>query len=303
MLCCGRFRYTIFIIMNTPFRPKPSSTPKQRRLSAVHVRGCMMRIRTRVLCRSTVLLAMFVGTFIPAASADLGNSSNSIVIPPSTTGQVSLKFSGLVDSVNSGTPATIAAMNDPIAGKLGYFTTGFTPSSGGANTEIYTFTGTASTQTFSFVVTAKFGSPTPPTGTTFSDQYPTSGTAGTYTITVSQSGSTTTLDISGTTIYNKSGAAGLVSLTLTSTTYTAGLNLPGPGTGSNTIGAFLVTSGGLAWDGPGFGTSELTVQDASVPEPSSLTVVVLTIATGSVGYLIRRKRWASQSSPIAPSGK
>ncbi len=238
-----------------------------------------MRISARAFFRSSLLLSLTAGLLITDAVA----------------GSISVNYGGTVAGVLPGDsfPGNVK-ISDVITNNSSFaYNPAQTP-----NTNLpsgkYTFTGTA--QGFSLFVN------TPGTSTTFwSDAY--LGNPNTYMIIMTKSGSTTTMDIhvamqGGPTLAGAKTKA-LLDLDLVSTTYTGGLALPN----STTINAFLLTPAKLIWDPPGaqgVGDQGFTgfidvFNGQTVPEPSSLVLAIVGVATCTGGILISRRKAAEAS--------
>lgn len=234
-----------------------------------------MRIRRRAfLCPSFILAfsAAVVGAAPTRAGVVLTASFDGTVTGPSGTG-VSL-------------PPGVSAGNS--------FTGGFTYNTGQvatASSGLYTFTTvtTGNSQAFSFNVL----------GTGFGDAY--SPSFGTYTIKITDNvlvGSTkeTEFDMHAITEVQKtvSGSTeqAFIDLVFYSTTYT-GTALPST---SAAFSMFNLSAGQLTWDP--FGDIGFTgpasvntlLQSGSVPEPSSIVLGIIAMATGTVGFFMSRRK-------------
>jgi hypothetical protein len=231
-----------------------------------------MRIRARILFQSIVLTAVAAGLLVPEAVG----------------GGITVQFSGTVGGTTGTFPANVMT-NDAIVNSSFAYNTAQTPNDNETN-GIYKFTGTG--QTFALFV----DTPVPKgafTATTWGDDRLSGGT---FAIDMSKvvTGSTTTttmqvvLQTAGGSADSKTGAS--VTLTFTSTIYTAGLALPT----ATTMVDFLATAGKLEWDpgGSSFFSNDLgdyVLNGQSVPEPSSLVLAGIALAAISGGYLIRRR--------------
>jgi len=236
----------------------------------------------RVFLQSTFLLSLLAGPIVSGAVAGTVTSYGGTVNP---------------ELPNTPFPPNVLA-GDAISGSFGFTSTQFT---GNSTTGIYTFTGSAPLgQSFALNVATPNFNPA-----LWSDAYG----AGGATFKITMTGSTTpgaTLDLHVSTLggtgVTKSGA--FIDLLLTSSTY-VGKALP---TAAN-IGDFLTKTATLTWDpsgGPAFtGTINMFngVQTQSVPEPSSLVLAIVAMATCTGGFLISRRKPARalQSGRIASS--
>lgn len=146
--------------------------------------------------------------------------------------------------------------------------------------------------------------------TLWNDGY--AGGSAAFTITMTVSGTTTTLDLHAVT-FGGTQAGGKtnpsVDLILTSTTYTgSGLlgkkALPTAGTGAASLSAFLTTTGSLKWDPGGVGEQQAlgfgAILDnfdgiATVPEPSSVVLLGVAVATCGTGFAVSRRKRARAS--------
>jgi hypothetical protein len=254
-----------------------------------------MRITARAFLQLTLLMSFIAGPGIPATHASTGtlvsiNPFGGTVEAPASG--ITLPFVTLPNEtkvyVTSGDTFTGAASYNPA-----YFT------QTGTNTGVYNFSSNSATAAPSLLFSI------PLTGTAFSDQY--AFGVGSYTITVKDTGTEgATLDIHADTTGGAVGkSAAYIDVMFTSTTYT-GTALPT----STTISSFLTSPGMFTWDPnpppgqPNYGISgPITEIDgvSVVPEPSSLFIVVLTIASGAISFLVRRMRRADHRGQITPS--
>jgi len=241
-----------------------------------------MRITARVLLQSAFLLSLVAGLLVPDAVA-----GSSVVTSYGGTVNPELPNKPFPDNVLAG---------DAISGSFGYAASQFTettPTSG-----IYTFTGSAPLgQSFALNVATPTFNPA-----LWADSYGAGGA--TYQITMKQpTTQETTMDLHVSTLggtgVSKSGA--FIDLILTSTTYTGGKALPT----ATTINDFLTKTTTLTWDppgGPGFtGTINQFNGVQTIPEPSSLVLSIIGVATCTAGFLISRRKPARalQSGRIA----
>jgi len=216
-------------------------------------------------------------------------------------GTVAVSFAGTVNPPAQGItlPGNVLP-GDTLSGSFSY-------NSGQLGTlGTYNFTNSTPVASLLFIVQTPGYTPSQ-----FSDVY-NAGPTKTYTITITdaKSGPGATLDIhaltAGSTI-NKPNA--FVEVILTSTTYTGKLALPTPiGTTDTTtdISSFLTTPGLLKWDPDGTGlTATLTQFDGfnvqSIPEPSSLLLAGIALATCTAGFLIARRKEAVASRRVRPA--
>jgi hypothetical protein len=234
-----------------------------------------MRISARAFLQSTLLSCLTVGLLV-------GDAVAGPVSP------VSVNFGGKVTSAlpNDSFPGNVQ-VPDIITNNSAF---GYNSGQAGVGGK-YIFTGT--TQTLSLQVSTP-GFPT----TTWSDGY--AGSPALYMVTMTKSGSTTKMDLhvatSGGTAEAGSKTNAAVDLILTSTTYTGGTTLPN----ATTISSFLLTPASLVWDPPGaqgepgqgFNGFINVFNGTTVPEPSSLVLGIVALATCSGGFLITRRRAA-----------
>jgi hypothetical protein len=251
-----------------------------------------MRTRARVLLPSTLLLYLLAGPFVPVLFAVTGGIA----------ADVSYTFSGTIGS-GSITPSggvTTNVSGDAIVGAISYYSGQSETGTSG----LYDFTSSANGHTFLFKITS--GSTT-----IYADNYATSTD---FQIKMGGTTGASTLVLMVNTVHKQGGSGSTPNfiLDLKSTSYAGGLTLPT----STTLKQFAPSTTAPAtfsWDpdngnfggGPGYGDgsggiTSLDQSGLSVPEPSSLLIVILVLATGSVGCLIRRKPWAPQSVQIAP---
>ena len=240
-----------------------------------------MKIRARAFLQSTLLLSLAAGPLVPDAVA----GSQTVT---SYAGTVNPKLPNInfPDNVQAG---------DSISGSFGFNGSQFT---GNSTTGIYTFTGSAPLgQSFTLNVATPTFNPA-----LWSDAYG----AGGATFMITMTGSTTPgakLDLHVSTLggtgVTKSGA--FIDLVLTSSTY-VGKALP---TSAN-IGDFLTHTATLTWDPSdtpqGFTATIDQFNGQTVPEPSSLVLAIVALATCTAGFLISRRKPAGalQSGRIAP---
>lgn len=235
-----------------------------------------MRMNARALLRSTLLLFLASGVFVPAAAA----------------GSITVNFSGNVTGELPGDtyPGNLAAGDAIVSSSFTY-----------AIPTINTGTGSSATYTLTSLPgnTMSLNVSTPgftPSG--WSDFY--LGSPNVYTVTVSKSGSTTTLDLHVATLGGTAEAGSKtnasIDVILTSTTYTGGVNLP---TTAAQFLTFATTKATLNWDPPGAGEGFYsnniqvnTINGQSVPEPSSLVLGVGALATGAAGFFVSRRKAA-----------
>jgi hypothetical protein len=300
-------RFCSLFILVPPFFPNRKTTQKTEPTLFPQIQGLVMRIRARVFLLSALLLSLVAGPFIPMASADPSFTTGaSGTIPPS--GPAAIMYTGTISATGTNT-VTISGTKynvsgDSISGTFTYPATTTTPNG------LYTFNGLSPAPTFTFTITKiATGNDTHPLG--FRDFY----SSGTYqaqvTFNSSDSGSFTTLALNGTMANNPTNPSAFqLGLTDTSNSFSNGAGgtyssgtLPLPNTA--TIKSFFSPPGTVVLDGPGDGEAFLasvdTLDPLSVaPEPSSLLIATLTLVTGSVGFLIRRKPWTSQTGQIAP---
>jgi len=224
--------------------------------------------------------------------------SGGILTPDAAAGSIVTFFGGKVTGVLPGHiyPANVAT-GDVIPGGNTFFSYDPTKTPSGNNSNgIYNFTGIG--QGLALIVNTV---PSGPYGATWSDSYATNGS---FQIKMVVSGSTTTMEVliatTGGTGQGKTGAA--VELDFTSTTYTGGGSagrraLP---TASN-IGAFFTTAGKVTWDPTNQGwMGDITnINGQSVPEPSSLVLGVVALATCGGFLVISRRRTAGRLSAIS----
>jgi hypothetical protein len=249
-----------------------------------------MRIRSRTFLQSTLMLSLMAGLSVPNAAA----------------GNITVNFSGNVTGELPGAsyPGNVNAdgKQDPIlSSSFVYATSGFTSPSAG----VYTLTG-LSGNSFSLNVSTLNGT------SGWSDFY--LGNPNVFKITMTKSGTTTTLDLhvatlGGTAEAGPKGSA-FMDLVFTSTNYTGGLALPTSGTVF--LQDFCTTKAMLTWDpiGPqgvqGFFSDNISgfiVNGQSIPEPSSLVLGLGALATCAAGVLFSRRKAARAlgRSEIAPS--
>jgi hypothetical protein len=250
-----------------------------------------MRISGRVILQSTLLLALTAGWLVPDAVA--GSTSSLLV-----------QFGGSVTGSKSGNYPANVQMGDTIETNATDFQYNPTQATGSTTTGIWSFTGTGQ----GFIVQVDTPNTVTQGGTTYSapswsDSYKTGGS---FVITMSKSGSITTLDLSvatkGGTADAKTGAS--FDLKLTSTSYNAGLALPN----STNLADFLANTGNLSWD-PGnddWNSNDIGNYNefggTSVPEPSSLVLAVIAMATFAGFWISRRKTAAAlERGLIAPA--
>jgi hypothetical protein len=227
-----------------------------------------MRISARAIIQSTLLLCLTGGILTPDAAA----------------GSITTFYGGTVTGVLPGHsyPANVAT-GDTVNGSNSFFSydPSKTPSDNNTN-GIYNFTGSG--QGLALIVNTV---PMGPYGNTWSDSYVTNGS---YEIKMVVSGTTTTMEVivatSGGSGQGKNGAG--VELDFTSTTYTGSgtagrFALP---TAAN-IGAFFSSTGKITWDPGNQGwMGEITnINGQSVPEPSSVVLALIAMATSS-GFLM-----------------
>jgi hypothetical protein len=258
-----------------------------------------MRSMGRALFHASLPVALAVGMLVPGAVA----------------GSINTTFGGKVVGVLSGDtyPGNVAT-GDTISEVASSFS--YTPTStfytktvvGGA--DVYTYTTTLAGQGLSLEVLTPTTT-APNTATNFwSDSFNGPGTSTPsvpiefqITMSASTSGSktTTTMSVHSSTYGgpNEDSAKvdASITLVLQSTTYTGGLALPGT---AALLGDFLTTAGALTWDPPGQGfTGTLTSFDGvaiqSVPEPSSLILLGVAMATCGMGVAISRRKPARAS--------
>ncbi|MFI5457560.1 MAG: hypothetical protein ACHRXM_19125 [Isosphaerales bacterium] len=235
----------------------------------------VMKIAARVFIQSTLLLSLVAGPLVRDAVAGSSTiTSYGGTVNPLTQAQIQAGITF---------PGNVVA-GDAITGSFGFNSTQF---SGSITSGIYTFTGSAPLgQSFSLNVA------TPNTSTGgWSDFYGANGAM--YMITMTAKGSNTpaTMDLHVSTVGGpgvvKPGA--FIDLTLTSTTYTGGKALPT----ATTISQFLTNSAALNWDPPG-GSQGFTgtidnFNGVQTPEPSSLVLAIVAMATTG-GFLIARRK-------------
>src|ERR1017187_1708650 len=191
-----------------------------------------MRISAQAFLNSTLLLFLTAGLLVPDAAA----------------GSVFVQFAGKVTGTLPGDtyPGNVAT-NDTISTNSSFAYNPAAFSLKTSTTGTYVLNGTNPTaQSFTLDVN------TPGFSTTvWSDGY--LGNPNAFTLTMSKSGSTTTLDLHVAT-YGGTAEAGSkvnasIDLVFTTTTYTAGLALPT----STNLSKFLLTNAALTWDPPGGG--------------------------------------------------
>lgn len=237
-----------------------------------------MRINARALFRSALLLFLASGVFISAAAA----------------GSITVDFTGSVTGELPGAsyPGNLAAGDAIVSSSFTYAIP--TISTGTGSSATYVLTSLPGNSMSLNVSTPGFN----PSG--WADFY--LGSPNVYQVTVSKSGSTTTLDLHVATLGGTAEAGSKVNASidviLTSTTYTGGVNLP---TTTAQFLTFATTKATLNWDplGPqgveGFYSNNIQVNSIngqSVPEPSSLVLGVGAIATGAAGFFVSRRKAA-----------
>jgi PEP-CTERM motif len=236
-----------------------------------------MRISARAIFQSILLLSLTAGMAVPEAAA----------------GSIVTFYGGKVTGVLPGHiyPANVAT-NNVINGSNSFFSYDPTKTPSGNNSNgIYNFTGSG--QGLAVIVNTV---PSGPYGATWSDSYAPNGS---YQIKMVVSGTTTTMEVlvatTGGSGQGKTGAG--VELDFTSTTYT------GSGTAgrfalptATNIGAFLSTAGKITWDpGPQGWMGDITeINGQSVPEPSSLVLAGIAMATTGGFLMISRRKAAGR---------
>ncbi len=250
-----------------------------------------MRMSARTFLLSTMVLFLTAGMIVPAASA----------------GTVTVQFSGTVANKVVNFPANVLA-GDTISSSSFTYTT--TPASGNPTSGAYTFTGSSLGLALLVNTPVAVTQPGPPPVTynaaVWGDNYKSGGT---FSITLSKSGSLTTMKIlmgtNGGTADGKT-TGGSVLMTFTSSTYNS-LVLP---TTAAQWTSFATTKGTLVWDPPtgkswesdDIGNLIINGQNA-IPEPSSLVLGLGALATCAAGVMISRRKAARAlgRSEIAPS--
>jgi hypothetical protein len=225
-----------------------------------------MRISARVVFQLALLPAVAAGLLVPGASA----------------GQVSITFGGSVTGPGKAASLpTNVAVGEAISG---YFTYTY-PASGSSGS--YSFAGTGQTLLFSIPILNNTA--------TFSDQN-SNVSPNEYTITIKDTGSkgaTFDLFVDEINTYGKPSGATL-DLLFTSSTYT-GLALPS--SSAAFTAAFAFTNGKFQWDpgGEGIGGNLNVINGQTVPEPSSLILVVMAMVTcaAASASIARRKAAAT----------
>jgi hypothetical protein len=208
-------------------------------------------------------------------------------------GTVSVSYSGKIVSVSSAaTTATGVVVGDTITGSFVFDST----QSGSATTGLFTFTDSAKIHNFSLKI---FN----PSGTQqFSDSFTgrNAPPADYYAIQLAfSSTSGTTFRLMGDTVYKQglgvthSGGGVAYDLKISNPTNAGGYsatNLPLPNT--TTIANFSKTTAELHWDPDGqeFISIITSLKLQSVPEPSSLALAIVALATCTGGFLWRRSR-------------
>ena len=230
-----------------------------------------MKSTSRAILRSSLIVFLVAAAFGPATAQ---SATITAFFHGSVTGQetgTTLPPHVVIgDSITA--TASVFTYNSNVAGK------------GSGNAEIYSMAGsTPLALGFQVVV----GSPNP----NFGDSYKAGGP---YSIEMSKSGSNTTMTLTAETSFESGGVFATTIISFTSSTYTGGLALP---SSTAQINAFVGVPGTLVWDPGGFsliGTIEIPPDFAfgseSVPEPSSLALALIAIATGSAGGLIYRRK-------------
>ena len=250
-----------------------------------------MKILVRALSHTALMVALAGGILVPNARAG---------------SLITTTFGGTVTSLPGyAFPNYVLAgdMISPNNDNGSSFSYG-TPSSGTGATGVYTF-GTAGSAGLSLQV----GTPGQPT-TLWSDSY--AGSPAAFTITMTVSGTTTTLDLHAVTLGGTQAGGKTnpsVDLYLTSTTYTGSgvygrKALPTGGTGTASLSAFLTTTASLRWDPGGVGEQQalgfggiITNFDgiSTVPEPSSVVLLGVAAATCGIGFAVSRRKHAMAS--------
>ena len=253
---------------------KVTSLPKDQ--------GFVMRISYRVFLRSTLLLSLVAGPFMPALSAS----------------SITYAYSGKIQEVSAAaTAATGVVVGDKISGSFTYDSS--QTGSGG----IYSFTGVSLAHTFNLNVFNSSGA------LQFPDSF--AGGSSYFSVNVSYraaSSGGTYVEVQGDTKYKQSlGVSGpgpppayyLVLFNPTNAGGYSATNLPLPN--SNLINDFVKTTGVLNWDPHGQSFSADITQFTAIPEPSSLILSIVAIATCAAGRLItRRKAWRSSRYAAMP---
>jgi hypothetical protein len=242
-----------------------------------------MRIGAGTVLRSASLAAVVFGML----------SGNAIA---GSTGGVSVSFAGSVIGKPSGDsyPGNVNT-GDAItnSSSFSYLASDATEN---ALTHVYTFSGV--NEGYSLTVS------TTGTPSKWMDGYNYPDTPEAFTIKMAVSGATTTMtmtiDTYGGTAEAGSKTDAFVTMVLTSTSYTGGTALPEPTSSTTptdlTINAFFLSTASLTWD-PGGGPSPQgfvgiidKFNGQGVPEPSSLILMGVAMATGGIGLAISRRK-------------
>jgi len=241
-----------------------------------------MRIVPRVFLQSALLLSLVAGPLVPRLSA---------------ASIVAYSFSGVIESVSAAaTAATGVVVNDTITGSFAYDPT----QTGSATTGLFKFTGSSKVHTMTFKIFNSGGSQV------FTDSY--SGNVSAYyagqvgfNSSVLGSGKAAeTLNLMGDTIYKQglgisgpgSPAFDLSLYNRNVTTKPASFPLPT----ATTITSFVANNQQLPftptlnWDPDGQSFTANINQFSSVPEPSSLILGAVAMATCTAGFLISRRK-------------
>ena len=221
-----------------------------------------MTKRTRLFLQSTLLATLMAGLFVPDASA----------------GGITISFSGTVTGPGTGAKLPSNSQGDPVL--VGDTISGyFTYNSGGAGNGTYSFVGTGQTLLFSIPVA---------NNTTFQDQNNNASPSNVYQIVTTGTGKGATLNMQADMMSagGKPTGATTIDLIFTSTNaaYTGGL----PASTS----AFLSDFSGPAkffWDPGNVGIGG---NIAAVPEPSSVILMGVAMATLGMGLAISRRKLA-----------
>jgi hypothetical protein len=243
-----------------------------------------MRMRATHFLGSTLFLALLAGSSLTARAG-------------STI--VTIKFSGTLTAA-SNVPNGVAA-GDTIAGTVVYNTAQSQTGTSG----LYTFTGSSNTHAFSFQIYPPNTASQNQTEANllFSDSYSGESTSPFQVHVSYNSSSGTSLTISGDTGATNTGTFALAFLDPKSAGGYSATNLPLPNT--TVMQNFVTTQATLAYT-DGFmatinsfqiydtfsdsGPTDPPVFSISVPEPSSLVLVILGISTSAVGYSIARRK-------------